>query len=169
MLNPLSKKNKSKYAGSIVLGLNDAIVEITGTLIGLTFALQNGILIASTGFIVGIAASLSMGASKYLSERESGQKRAKAIKSSAYTGIAYLLTVLVLISPYIFLQNIYLASITMLFCVVIIIAIYSYYISNMKSIPFKTRFLRMLSISLGVALISFAIGLLVRNYIGVDV
>jgi rubrerythrin len=52
-----------EYVSSIVLGLNDALVELTGTLAGLTFALQNTRLIALTGLITGIAASFSMGAS----------------------------------------------------------------------------------------------------------
>lgn len=55
------------YAGSVVLGLNDALVELTGALAGLTLALQNVNLITLSGLITGIAASLSMAASEYLS------------------------------------------------------------------------------------------------------
>ncbi|MBD3225620.1 MAG: rubrerythrin family protein, partial [Caldithrix sp.] len=58
------------YAGAIVLGLNDALVELTGALAGLTFALQNNKLVAITGLITGFAASLSMAASGYLSSKE---------------------------------------------------------------------------------------------------
>jgi VIT1/CCC1 family predicted Fe2+/Mn2+ transporter len=36
----LIQEDKLKYMGSIVLGLNDALVEILGTLAGLTFALR---------------------------------------------------------------------------------------------------------------------------------
>lgn len=45
------------HIGSIVLGLNDALVELTGALAGLTVALQNTKLIAMTGCITGIAAA----------------------------------------------------------------------------------------------------------------
>ena len=58
-----------RYTGSIVLGLNDALVELTGALAGLTLALQDTKLIALTGSITGIAAALSMGASEYLSTK----------------------------------------------------------------------------------------------------
>lgn len=62
----LVDEERLKYVGSVVLGLNDALVEFTGTLAGLTFALQNTQIIAITGLIMGVAASLSMGASEYL-------------------------------------------------------------------------------------------------------
>jgi VIT1/CCC1 family predicted Fe2+/Mn2+ transporter len=63
----LLDEERLRYTGSIVLGLNDALVELTGALAGLTLALQNTRLIALTGLITGIAASLSMAASEYLS------------------------------------------------------------------------------------------------------
>ena len=44
----------------MVLGMNDAMVEMTGTLAGLTLAMQNTRLIALSGLITGIAATLSM-------------------------------------------------------------------------------------------------------------
>ena len=47
----------------MVLGLNDALVELTGTIAGLTFVLTNTTLIAMAGIITGIAATLSMAAS----------------------------------------------------------------------------------------------------------
>jgi hypothetical protein len=63
------KEERIEYAGSMVLGLNDALMELTGALAGLTFALQNGKIVALTGFITGMAASMSMAASEYLSDR----------------------------------------------------------------------------------------------------
>ena len=59
----LIDEDRLKYLGSVVLGLNDALVEFTGTLAGLTFAIQNTQIIAIVGLIMGVAASLSMGAS----------------------------------------------------------------------------------------------------------
>ena len=81
-----------KYMGSVVLGLNDALVELTGALAGLTFAFQNTKLIALTGLITGISASLSMAASEYLSSRADGEENAG--RSALYTGIAYIITVI---------------------------------------------------------------------------
>ncbi len=56
----LLDEERLRYVGSVVLGLNDALVELTGALAGLTLALQNTRLIAVTGMITGIAAALSM-------------------------------------------------------------------------------------------------------------
>ena len=45
-------EERLKYVGSMVLGLNDALVELTGSLAGFTFAMQNTKLIALSGLIV---------------------------------------------------------------------------------------------------------------------
>ena len=57
-------EERLRYTGSMVLGLNDVLVELTGALAGLTLALQDTKLVALTGSITGIAAALSMGASE---------------------------------------------------------------------------------------------------------
>ena len=66
------REKQLDYVGSIVLGLNDALVELTGALAGLTLALQNTRLIAIAGLITAIAASFSMAASEYLSNKSDG-------------------------------------------------------------------------------------------------
>ncbi len=97
-----------RYTGSMVLGLNDALVELTGALAGFTLALQDTRLIALTGSITGIAAALSMAASEYLSTKAEGMGK-DPLKAALYTGIAYILTVLLLIAPYLLFANYYLA------------------------------------------------------------
>ncbi|RME52288.1 rubrerythrin family protein [Candidatus Woesearchaeota archaeon] len=170
----LLKEEKLHYASSIVLGLNDALVELSGALAGLTFALANGKLIAVTGLIMGFAASLSMAASGYLSSREEEQERGgkeekKPLTSAFYTGIAYLLTVIVLIAPYFIFKNPLVSLAVMLAAVLCIIAFYTFYISTAKQLPFKRRFAEMALISLGVALITYGVGWVLRTTIGVDI
>ena len=58
---------------------------------------------------------------------------------------------------------------TMLCIVVLIIFFFTYYISVAKSLPFKKRFIEMAGISLTVAGISFLIGLLVKQFLGIDI
>lgn len=156
------------YMGSMVLGLNDALVELTGTIAGLTFALANTRIVALSGIITGVSATLSMAASNYLAERANGN--ARAITSSMYTGAAYLVTVALMVLPYLLLPgNLYiLAFIIMLAVVVFIILIFNYYISMVQSLPFWKRFAEMAALSIGVAAVSFAIGLLAKKLIGVD-
>ncbi len=100
-----------------------------------------------------------MAASNYLAERANGN--AKALKSSLYTGAAYLMTVAFLVLPYLLLPNsLYLLAFAIMIAVVIvIIMMFNYYIAIAKSEPFGKRFLEMAGISLGVAAVSFLIGL----------
>ena len=157
-----------KYVGSIVLGLNDALVELTGALAGFTLALQNTSLVAITGLITGIAASLSMGASEYLSAKsEEGEKSPG--KSAIYTGIAYVFTVALLIAPFLLLTDLYSALGISLFNAVAVIFVFTYYISVAKDLDFKRRFAEMVFISLGVAALTFCIGFLINAYLGVNI
>ena len=162
-------EERLQYVGAMVLGLNDALVELTGTIAGLTFAMANTRLVALSGIITGVSATLSMAASNYLAERADGNP--KALKSSVYTGVAYLATVVCLVLPYLlFPQNMYVGALcTMLAVVVLIIFFFNYYISVAKSLPFLRRFAEMACISLGVAAISFVIGLLVKRFLGIDI
>lgn len=162
-------EERLQYVGSMVLGLNDALVELTGTLAGLTFALQNNRLVALSGLITGISATLSMASSEYLSARSEG--REDALKSSCYTGVMYLFAVACLVLPYLLYgaQALWPALLTMLGVVVAIILAFTYYISVAKDLPFGRRFGEMAVISLSVAALSFGIGLLVKHFLGIDV
>lgn len=160
-------EDRLKYVGAMVLGLNDALVELTGALAGLTFALRDTRLVALSGLITGISAALSMGSSEYLSARADGNRN--AAKSSFYTGSIYLVTVALLVAPYLlFPRDMAPAALgVMLATVVVIIAGFTWYMSVTKNLPFKTRFLEMAGISLSVATISFLIGILVSRALGV--
>lgn len=161
-------EERLRYTGSIILGLNDALVELTGALAGLTFALQNTSLVAMTGAITGIAAALSMGASEYLSTKaEEGGRN--PLRASLYTGVAYIFTVLALIMPYLVMKNPYLCLATALVIAVLIIAFFNYYISVARDLPFRRRFLEMAGLSLAVAAISFGIGILMRMVFGIEI
>lgn len=158
------------YVGAIVLGLNDALVELTGTLVGLSFAFNNNLVIAITGLIMGIAAALSMASSGYLASQENEEKEnVNPITAAIYTGVAYLVTVFLLVFPYFLFTSAKIAMAVMLIITLLIIAVYNYYISVAKEVPFKKRFLSMAIISLGVGAISFGIGFMVKSWLGVAI
>ena len=162
-------EERLQYVGSMVLGLNDALVELTGSLAGFTFAMQNTRLIALSGLIIGISATFSMASSEFLAARSEG--RDDALKSCTYTGIAYLITVVLLIAPYLIFgsEQYILALICMLIVVVLIIAGFTYYTSVAQDQPFKSRFLEMATISISVAVVSFVVGILAKKFLGVDI
>jgi len=161
-------EERLQYVGSMVLGLNDALVELTGSLAGFAFALQNTRLIALSGLIVGISATFSMASSEFLAARSEG--RTDALKSCSYTGIAYLLTVIALIAPYLIFPGTQFipALICMLAVVILIIAGFTYYTSVAQDQPFRSRFLEMAIISISVAVLSFVVGILAKKFLGVD-
>jgi len=157
-----------RYIGSVVLGLNDALVELTGALAGLSLAFQNTNLIALSGLITGISASLSMAASEYLSQRAEG-KGSDALRSAVYTGIAYIFTVAVLVLPYLLFSNYLICLVVTLTAAIVVIAVFNYYLAVARDLDFRRRFVEMTLISLGVAALSFGIGYLIRAWIGIDI
>lgn len=155
------------YVGSMVLGLSDALVELAGSLAGFTFAMQNTRLVALSGLIVGISATFSMASSEFLSAKSEGRK--DAFKSCAYTGVAYLLTVAALILPYLLVPQPLVALGIMIGIIVLIIAAFTYYTSVAQDLKFLPRFFEMAGISIGVAVISFGVGILAKQLLGVDI
>ena len=156
--------------GSIVLGLNDALVELTGALAGFTFALADPVKIAKTGLITGLAAAMSMAASAFLSARADScangenpqEESGGAGKAALYTGIAYVITVFLLIAPYMLFSNVTCALAAMLACAIGIIAFFNFYLSIARDIPFKRGFFEMAGISTAVASISYVIGYILK-------
>ncbi|PIT97332.1 rubrerythrin family protein [Candidatus Berkelbacteria bacterium CG10_big_fil_rev_8_21_14_0_10_41_12] len=157
-----------KYIGSVVLGLNDALVELTGALAGFTLAMQNGRLIGAAGLITGIAASFSMASSEYLSTKTEGGNKSPA-KAAVYTGVAYIITVILLIFPYFIASNYLVALTIMLFNGTLIILLFSYYASVSQGTSFIKRFSENIIISFGITLISFLIGYLVRTFLHIEI
>ena len=162
-------EERLQYVGSMVLGLSDALVELTGSLAGFCFALQDTKLIAVSGLIVGISATFSMASSEFLSAKSEG--RNDALKSCLYTGVAYLVTVVLMILPFLLFpaSQFIPALICTLVVIVLIIAGFTYYTSVAQDRPFGSRFLEMALISLGVAVLSFLVGIAAKAILGVEV
>ena len=118
--------------------------------------------------IIGISATFSMASSEFLAARSEG--RTDALKSCTYTGIAYLITVILLIAPYLLFGTAQFipALVCMLAVVIAIIAGFTYYTSVAQDQPFKSRFVEMAGISVSVAVISFFVGVLAKQFLGVD-
>jgi VIT1/CCC1 family predicted Fe2+/Mn2+ transporter len=161
-------EDRLKFIGAIVLGLNDALVELTGALAGFTFAFQNARLIALTGVITGISASFSMAASEYLSAKQE-RHAAEALRSAAYTGVTYIVTVLFLTLPFLLIGNPFASLSATLGVAVLIIGLFNYYVAVVREERFGKRFLEMVAISLGVAALSFVVGIVVKQVFGIEI
>lgn len=157
-----------EYAGSIVLGLNDALVELTGALAGLSLALAETRIVAAAGLVTGIAASMSMAASEYLASRHGRESGKSAVTAAIYTGGAYIVAVVLLVLPFLLLERVLVALASTLGIAVAIIAIFNWYLAVARDHRFWPRFAEMAAISLGVATVSFGIGYVVRQLFGID-
>ena len=155
------------YISSMVLGLNDALVELTGALAGFTLALNDNRVVGMAGFITGVAATLSMAASEYLSKKADPHE-AHPLKAAVYTGIAYLITVALLLLPYLLLESPLIA----LFCCLVIAGLiifgFTYFVSVVRKTSFLRGFLEMIGISFSVAAISFFIGWAARVWFDIE-
>jgi VIT1/CCC1 family predicted Fe2+/Mn2+ transporter len=161
-------EERLRYLGSVVLGLNDALIELTGSLAGFSLALQKAALVGVVGLIMGVSASLSMGASQYLSTQHEDAGKAPA-RSAVYTGIAYLITVILLVTPYLLQLDVYEALGIALALAMGVIIVFSYYVSVARDQPFGKRLTEMVVVTFGVAAVSFIIGLAVRTAFHIEI
>ena len=131
-------EERLRYIGAIVRGLNEALVELTGALAGLTLALQSPDLIATAGFITGIAMSLSLAGTEYLATKSEASHQ-RPVKAAIYTGFANIVTVLFLIYPYFIFGNIYYSLGLMLLNAILVIYIFTFFLSVTPAIdiPFS--------------------------------
>jgi VIT1/CCC1 family predicted Fe2+/Mn2+ transporter len=158
ILIDLVKDKKSEHLSSIVLGINDALVELTGALTGLVGLFNDNLKIGLSGLITGIAASLSMAASSYLSKKAETNNNKEALIAALYTGLAYIITVLILVFPYFLINNKYFAMILMIINVLLVILFYTFYYSIVKEANFKKEFITMTLMSFSVSLLTFILG-----------
>lgn len=158
------REERVNFLSSIVLGVNDGLIELTGALVGFAFALQNHVSVVLLGTVTGIAASLSMAASAYMQARHETGKEPK--KAGLYTGGAYLLVVVLLVLPYGLFSNIHLAVGAMFGLTLLLILGLSFYSSVLFERNFKRQAGEMLMFSLGVAGIASLLGSLVRLLMG---
>jgi VIT1/CCC1 family predicted Fe2+/Mn2+ transporter len=161
-------EERLRYIGAIIRGLNEALVELTGALAGLTLALQDSDLVARYSVPASerdIAIPVIRPAAAIKSE--SGNQR--PVKAALYTGFANVLTVAFLIFPFFIFSNIYFSLGLMLFNAILVIFIFNFFISVTRELSFKRKFTEMAIISLGIAGITFLIGLLARNLLHLEV
>jgi len=171
----LLEEDALNYLSSIILGLSDALVELTGALAGLTFAFQELRVVALAGLVTGISASFSMAASEFLATKEENSNRSP-IKAALFTGSAYIITVFLLVTPYLLLTDNseiifglepHIQALIITFIIgLLIIALFNFYVSVAQDKSFNRRFIEMVIILLIVTIISFLIGLILRESFG---
>jgi VIT1/CCC1 family predicted Fe2+/Mn2+ transporter len=157
-----------RYLGSIALALNNSAQEFTGIAVGLTFALQNAKATGSTTLVSGLAATLAMMASEYLSQKTESHDGAKGspLKAALYAGGVYLAMVLLIVTPYFIYQNHIDAMLVTVACVFMVMVVFSFFMSVVKDLKFGKVLAEGLAITGVVVAASYVIGILAGKYLG---
>ncbi len=156
-----------RYISFVVLGLADALVEITGIHAG-SLGIYNSTTIAGlAGIIAGAAASLAMASAAFAQAKQgfAGSARLSAI----YTGVSYFITAVVLATPY-FLTRVMLEALAAsLILAVIIVATITFYSSIISDRSFRKEFIEILSIMFGTTVVLYILGYVIRITFGITI
>ncbi|MBO7509355.1 MAG: VIT1/CCC1 transporter family protein [Alphaproteobacteria bacterium] len=160
--------NNYSFWGCAVLGMHDAIVSTTGLVVGLVFAAAGRYAILLTAIIASVAAGLSMTASEYLAVRAGGNART-AMRCGIATGAAYLFTAGMLVVPFLFITNTFVALAMTYITAVSVIFFFNFVKSHICHERFWPRFVEMISICAIVTFAAFIIGECAKLFFGVEI
>jgi VIT1/CCC1 family predicted Fe2+/Mn2+ transporter len=156
-----------RYISFIVLGLADALVEITGIHAGSLGIYNKTEYAGLAGVIAGAAASLAMASAAFAQAKQGFQGSARL--SAVYTGVSYFITAIILAAPYFLTPNMIYALGTSLALAVVILALVSYYSTVISDKPFLRDFLEILLIMFGVTVALYLFGHFIRVSTGITI
>ncbi|MEM4284666.1 MAG: VIT1/CCC1 family protein [Candidatus Nitrosocaldus sp.] len=155
-------EGRVRYLGFTVLGLSDALIEIAGIHAGTLGVYTDTFKAGLAGLIAGVAASIAMASAAYNQAKQT--EGVKASSAATYTGLAYVVTALLLALPYFLVHDILEALLISLMISVAILA----YIALYSHVLFNRNFFRELGettgIIFGATLALYAFGELIRIY-----
>jgi len=181
----ISRQVHPERIRDIFLGLNDGLVEILGTLSGFFAAFHSVSTVLGAVFTVSIAGAFSMAAGAFVAESsekeaeetEKGKKRflsgemkesdaSPPFRSALLVGISYLFGAAIPIVPVLFGAESILLS---LLISGVIIVIVSYLVAFLSGMAVRRRILMNLVIIALAVGVTWLIGVLARNYFGINV
>ena len=155
-----------KHMSSMVLAINNSIQEITGIVVGLTFAIANSLMIGKTALISGFAATLAMVASEYLSQKADNEDAGAPRKAALYTAIVYAFVVVLLVSPFFIFANHYTALASAIISAAVIVSIFTFFMSVVKGLNYTKALTEVSLITAGVVALSFLAGMVMKTIFG---
>jgi len=156
-----------KYISFVILGLADAIVEISGIHAGSLGIYDSTRLTGFAGIIAGAAASIAMASAAYAQAKQGFSGSASV--SAAFTGVSYFVSAVVLATPYFLTENMITAVSASITFAVIILAVTNYYNSVISEKSFIRDFAEMVGITFGATIALYVLGQLIRSYFGITV
>jgi vacuolar iron transporter family protein len=156
-----------KYISFIILGLADAIVEISGIHAGSLGLYRTTELTGLAGIMAGAAASLAMASAAFAQAKQGFQGSASI--SAVATGVSYFVNAVVLALPYFFTKVMLNAIISSVILATVIIAFTSYYNSVVSSSSFRRDFSELAGVMLGATVALYAFGTLLKSVFGISI
>ncbi|ABL79045.1 VIT1/CCC1 transporter family protein [Thermofilum pendens] len=153
-----------RHLGAMALGMSDAIIELSGVHAGFLGYTSSPIYTGISGLIVGISASMSMAAAAYLQAKQ--EKGKSPAVNALVTGLMYMLTVVMLTSPFFLVPSVATALAASVALAVAALAAFSYFSSVILGGNFLREFLENTSIVFLVVLVGYLFGSLVERVFG---
>ncbi|WP_333639391.1 rubrerythrin family protein [Pyrobaculum aerophilum] len=145
-----------KYMGALVLGLADAIIEITGAHAGTLGTTNNTVAAGVIGLIVGVGAAISMASASYLqTKHEVGKSPSVA---ALVTGVGYIAAVALMSLPYFLIHDVYLAFAASIAVGVMLTFLLTFQSAVYADRDFKFEFLQTVGLLLGTAFLTYLLG-----------
>jgi len=152
-----------QYISFVVLGLADALVEISGIHAGSLGLYSRTEFAGLAGIVAGGAASIAMASAAFAQAKQGfpGSPRIAAV----YTGVSYFVCAIFLATPYFLTSVMTYALGSSLTVAVILLAITTYYSVVIAIKPFARDFLEILVILLVATVALYALGYLAGSYL----
>lgn len=144
------------YISFVVLGLADALVEITGIHAGSLGIYNRTEYAGLAGVIAGAAASLAMASAAFAQAKQGFKGSARL--SALYTGVSYFITAIILAAPYFLTSSMIYALTASMVLAFVILAVTTYYSTVISAKPFFRDFAEILAIMLAVTLVLYVFG-----------
>ncbi len=154
-----------RYMSFIVLGLADAIVEITGVHAGFLGVTSSTLIAGISGLVVGFAAAISMASAAYLQAKHDLKR--SPVLSAISTGLAYIGAVAMLALPYFLTHDMLLAFGGSVGLALTLTAAFTFYGSVITERMFAREFAVSVALTLGTALGAYLFGEFLGNAFGV--
>jgi VIT1/CCC1 family predicted Fe2+/Mn2+ transporter len=154
-----------KYMSFIVLGLADAIVEITGVHAGFLGVTSSTLIAGVAGLVVGVAAAISMASAAYLQSKQEPTR--SPIVSAISTGTAYIGTVVILALPYFFTADMAYAFGISVVLAITMTAFFTFYSSVILERKFSRELIEAVGLTLGTAFATYMFGSFLGSLFGI--
>ena len=155
------------YISFVVLGLADALVEITGIHAGSLGIYNKTEFAGLAGVIAGAAASLAMASAAFAQAKQGFKGSARL--SAVYTGVSYFITAIILAAPYFLTASMVYALSASLLLAVVILTLVTYYSTVISGKPFFRDFIEILAIMFGVTVVLYVFGSFVGTSTGIRI